>query len=1188
MTIRKFALVGDTHADAHHRLEEHNEVMKWIAWDAKGRGAQAMLHSGDVYERASNSQERDAVYDWVATVAGLMDLVIVAGNHDDPRDISALGLLRTVHPVHAEDRPGPIIPIGAGHGPLIAWIAALPWPRKAYLLAGETGSREDMERKARTALLNILRDYGSQFAGLQDETVPRILLAHAMVRGSKVGPTQPPLVGADFELGVEDLVSSGADLCALGHIHLGQTWEHLDGIRGNVTVLYPGSPLGRNFGELEQKSYTLLTFDDRRLVSVERIPTPARKLMQIKASFEVVDGRPEILLGEPLPEDLTNTEVQLRYEVPAESRIAARAASQELVRLMQEAGALRCHPMEVVKVSQRARAPEVAAARGNLERLKAHWASKGGAPERAQHILEKLIELEEDATTGVRHLGGLQFHRLTIKDLGPFATRVVEFDELDGKLIAVTGSNGAGKSTLLELLLGGIYRTCPTRGSLIDLATTREAQLELAVTSGGHRYDIKHLIDGLQRKSEAVILCDGKPAVESTKVKAVDAYVERHFPAMELLLVSTFAAQRSRGFLATKPAERKELLLRIRGVEVLKELAAFAREHATQAAHQLELRAQRIKDRRPRTSAAELLAQIAQGESTVAARRADLEAARQALEEGKKQNDARAGAEGKLREWQRSRDLLSSAQGKAQQALKTVIERLSKAELLAEREPQIRAAVERCERLRAEDVADAMAQQPAPPSQLSRLTEQLQLANQQIAAAKERLEWKPRVEIAVAALPVMREQADAARQELTNANLQISVLQGERLVGADDRIKRLRTGLHDVEAKAEDIDHARSIAGEALHNDDVVKARAESVPKKLQELEQQRREADQRVQALDLDVRSAERLAAKAELVAAAEQALATAEAEAKRLAQEGAAEKQRLTEAMEAQKKRVLQRDARAAELRRLSPEAALLPNVLVALEAIPACKATEAEVRAELAKLEAELEALGPEPAVPPGAFVGVLEANVRAMEHTLESVEREVWQAGDRLKTAQEAEAAIAEMERIQAGEQLEQADWARLAADLGKDGLQAALSDAVLPELVALTNTLLHSAFGPRFTVDVRSQAVDSTGKRMLETLDVWVIDTEAGREGLAETFSGGEETILEEALSLALTVLACRSSDGTPPTLVRDEAGAALDGERGRAWIAMLRRAVDMVGADRLLFVSHSPELTALADGRIEL
>ena len=100
--------------------------------------------------------------------------------------------------------------------------------------------------------------------------------------------------------------------------------------------------------------------------------------------------------------------------------------------------------------------------------------------------------------------------------------------------------------------------------------------------------------------------------------------------------------------------------------------------------------------------------------------------------------------------------------------------------------------------------------------------------------------------------------------------------------------------------------------------------------------------------------------------------------------------------------------------------------------------------------------------------------------------------------------------------------------------------------------------------------------------------VRVIDTECGRDAPAETYSGGEKTILGEAVSLALSTLACRRSGVDRPTLVRDESGAALDADKAVAYVAMLRRAAEMIGADRVLLVSHAAEVQGLCDARIGL
>jgi exonuclease SbcC len=214
---------------------------------------------------------------------------------------------------------------------------------------------------------------------------------------------------------------------------------------------------------------------------------------------------------------------------------------------------------------------------------------------------------------------------------------------------------------------------------------------------------------------------------------------------------------------------------------------------------------------------------------------------------------------------------------------------------------------------------------------------------------------------------------------------------------------------------------------------------------------------------------------------------------------------------------------------------------------------------VRAPLDRAERELERLG------------VAEGRLRGERDT---AERDVARAA---QLDAEVQSACAERD-----------DWGKLGDDLGRDGLQAMEIDAAVPEINTLANDLLHTCHGSRFTIEVRTDRSSADGKRTLEGLDVRVLDTVGGRDDLAETYSGGECVIVGEALALALTVVACRRRGVTAPTLVRDESGAALDAENGRAYVAMLRRAAEAVGAACTLVVSHDAGVRELCDARIEI
>lgn len=371
--MTRIAIISDSHFDEAPggRFEECVRIHDWIACDVAARGVELVLHSGDVFERKSTPRERAAVADWLRKLADSAPVVIVRGNHDALGDLPIFERLRTQHPVIVQEAAGVHFVAGIA-------VACLAWPRKAELLASGGDDAAD-------ALRSVLRGFGSELDG---RTGPAVLLAHAMVRGSRVSTGQP-LVGCDMEIGLEDLALARADLYALGHIHMPQQWE-IDG----APCLYPGSPRRTAFGETEVKGYLIATFDGRQLVSVEHVPTPCAGMVLVDGEF--ADGRLQAEWG-----DVGGAEVRFRYTVDAEHRAAARADAAHVRESIEECGALSVKLEEVVRPRSTARAPEVAAARTIAEKLTALWVVRGETP--AADRAARLVALAQQVEGEVRH-----------------------------------------------------------------------------------------------------------------------------------------------------------------------------------------------------------------------------------------------------------------------------------------------------------------------------------------------------------------------------------------------------------------------------------------------------------------------------------------------------------------------------------------------------------------------------------------------------------------------------------------------------------------------------------------------------------------------------------------------------------------------------------------------------------------
>jgi exonuclease SbcD len=369
----RIAVVADSHFDQHSRFEECIRLHEAIARDATKRGVTLTLHAGDLFERKSTPDERHAAFGWLQQMAQLGPLIAVRGNHDELGNLPLAERLDSHHPI--------IVVEGARvvRMPCVA-VAAVAWPRKAALLAAVGAeSSEAGERSAGDALRGVFRGLGAEldaFAGT------RLLLMHAMVRGSLTSAGQP-LVGADLEVGLDDLALVGADAYLLGHIHRGQEWRI-----GNAPCVYPGSPRRTAFGEIEAKGYTLVTADGRD-VTAEFIELPATPMVHISATWSGV-----ALASEDV--DVAGAEVRLRFTTNQDQRDGARVAAEQARQELLAAGAISVKLEEIVIAEQRARAPELAKAVTLEDKLEALWRAKNWDPgDRRSALISKLRDLQE-------------------------------------------------------------------------------------------------------------------------------------------------------------------------------------------------------------------------------------------------------------------------------------------------------------------------------------------------------------------------------------------------------------------------------------------------------------------------------------------------------------------------------------------------------------------------------------------------------------------------------------------------------------------------------------------------------------------------------------------------------------------------------------------------------------------------
>lgn len=369
---------GDNHWCERIRFEDCIKVHAFMVEVARDAKIDLFLDGGDVFEAASNALERRESFGWVRQICEVARGVWVKGNHDARFELALLRMLETKHPLIVEEGAGVHYVAGAA-------IAAVAWPERAAIMAA-AGSIQGTEEGVREGLRAVFRGLGAQLA---QHDGPRIGLGHLMIDGS-IASTNQPLLGMPINVSLSDLALLQAHIGFASHIHKAQRHDVF-----GVPWVLPGSPFRTDHSQLEPKSIVLAEFDGQRLVKVEEIPTPCTPMRDIESAYGQHGF--DALRGVKNIRELDGAEVRWRIVVPAEQREECDRHAREWAEKLVADGAKSVKIEIETAVETRARAPEVAAAKGAVEKIQAHWASVGFDPgERRDPMLLKVAELEQE------------------------------------------------------------------------------------------------------------------------------------------------------------------------------------------------------------------------------------------------------------------------------------------------------------------------------------------------------------------------------------------------------------------------------------------------------------------------------------------------------------------------------------------------------------------------------------------------------------------------------------------------------------------------------------------------------------------------------------------------------------------------------------------------------------------------
>lgn len=276
------------------RRPEYEAVLDEVVAIADEQDADLVVHSGDLFDRSLPGP--DVVGLALRTLVRLTDggtrpVVVVAGNHDNPRLFEALApVLRPlgVHLVGELRSPdgGRRLRIDTPGGPAV--VGAIPWvmPAKAVDFMDDPG-------RAYGTLADTMGSIVGRLAPRPGDPVT-ILLAHFMVGGVKVR-TGEPRGEKELHLGEAFAATPAAvnrefSYVALGHIHAPQA------VPGAPVGEYAGSLLQLDFGERgEEKRVVVVEAEPGRPATTTSVPLGAgRRLLRATGTIEELSSRDDL------------------------------------------------------------------------------------------------------------------------------------------------------------------------------------------------------------------------------------------------------------------------------------------------------------------------------------------------------------------------------------------------------------------------------------------------------------------------------------------------------------------------------------------------------------------------------------------------------------------------------------------------------------------------------------------------------------------------------------------------------------------------------------------------------------------------------------------------------------------------------------------------------------------------------
>ena len=283
-------------------LEHAAGFLDWLLAVATGRGADAVVVAGDVYDRAVPPPDAVALLDAALTAfaRARIPVIMISGNHDSAVRLGFGSGLSEAAGIHLRTQAGDVarpVVLTDDAGPVAVY--GIP-----YLLPDAAAPALGAERSHASVLAAAA---GLIHADAAARGIGRVVIAaHAFITGGAACESERDIrVG-----GIGDAPASvfgPATYIALGHLHgpqLVSTAASGTGTGaaggGGTVARYSGSPLAFSFSERDQrKSVTVVDIDGAGQVTTELVPAPVpRPLREVRGRIDDLLGRAETDLAE--------------------------------------------------------------------------------------------------------------------------------------------------------------------------------------------------------------------------------------------------------------------------------------------------------------------------------------------------------------------------------------------------------------------------------------------------------------------------------------------------------------------------------------------------------------------------------------------------------------------------------------------------------------------------------------------------------------------------------------------------------------------------------------------------------------------------------------------------------------------------------------------------------------------------